>query len=370
MTDTTQGTPMTNTPVAPQQESAATTDGRGPTGMWWVAWRQHRTLVLVELGLMAVAALALITFRLVFAARIEAWGGSEVFLRCTTGTGPDAYPAERCLAVFRGRDALGEWWTVIRALLIALPGVVGVPAGATTFAGERERRTHVFALTQSVGRARWYWTSGVVLIVPLTAGMIVVGLLTEWSSAIWGPRAWWIIDAPTFQTFGLVPAVLTLMAVGISLAVGTFLRSTLAAVVLALGLTVVAVGGVGYLGYPDLVTPRRIATDPRVDAYQLDVPMGALRGEEGYLDAAGDTVEVRSCPEPDILDTVDPETANTIISDAFFDCLASQGVTARYSDYVDPVQRTPLTINLAGLSLLIAGASLAGGFVRIRRRSL
>lgn len=368
MTDTTTGSTMTSTPVAPQQESTTTTDGCGPTGMWWVAWRQQRLAIVASLGLMTIGGLTVIFFRLVFAARIQSWGGSDVFLRCTTGVGTGDYPATSCRSVFDGRIALQPWWTVIRAYLIALPGVIGVLAGAAVFSRERERRTHVFALTQSVSRARWYWTSCVVLIVPLTVGMAAVGLLTEWSSAIWGPNAWWVIDAPTFQTFGFVPAILTLMAVGISLAVGTFLRSTLAAVVVTLGLTLVAVGGGGYLGYPNLVTPQRITVAPTQDSYQL-VPTGALHGEEGYLGPDGAPVDVEPCPTPDSLNDVGAEDAAAVASRAFADCLASQGVTARYSDYVDPSQRTPLTINLAGISLLIAGASLTAGSIRIRRRA-
>lgn len=51
--------------VAPARDLS----GRAPGGMWWVAWRQQRILVLAGLGLILVLAAAMVVLRLIHDAR-------------------------------------------------------------------------------------------------------------------------------------------------------------------------------------------------------------------------------------------------------------------------------------------------------------
>lgn len=353
MTDTTTGSTMTSTPVAPQQESAATTDGRGPTGMWWVAWRQQRFAILAALALMAIAVAALITFRLSFAARIQTWGGTAFYEHCRSGAEDTV---RRCSGLMGDLFPLDEWWTTIRVGLIGLPGVVGVLTGAVVFSREQERGTHVYAFTQSVSRSRWYWTKCTVLILPLTTGMMVVGLLTEWAADVYGPCAWDPLETPAFQLYGVVPACLTILVLGVSLAAGAFVKSALPAVVLALALSTCAAGGVGYLGYLDIPFSDRVVGAPLEDT-QARIPAGAIALDEGFFGADGEPRPGGPCPDG----LGDPGDNNS-----YAQCLESLGITGRYTDYVYGSRLTP---TLAVISLLLAGAFLTAGSIRIRRRS-
>lgn len=367
MSTPTNGDTMNSATIDRQTPRAAPATGKAPAGMWWVAWRQHRLAILSSLALMAATAVVLVSFRLVFDSWLDTLGGRSHYLTCMSSDGSDTR-SRGCAAVWSAGDPARQVWFGIRVWLIALPGLVGALVGAAVFARERERRTLIFSLTQSVSRTRWYWTKCAVVITPLTAGMIVVGLLTEWAADAYGTGAWPPVDVPTFQLQGLVPALIIVLVLGISLGAGTFFRSMLPALIFALALSAVAVVGIDYLGYPQLVPHNRLVAPPTVG--YIEVPPGSLIVASGYLKRNGEPGFPEACPVPPGLDWAkNPDEAGLLSERAWVACINSQGLT-KYVDYLDVSQRTRLTATLAGISILLSGAFLAVGGLRLRRRIL
>lgn len=219
--------------------------GLAPSGMWWVAWRQHRLFVLVGIGLLVLAVLAQMSVRWRLTSTLDT-------LRRTPPACSD--PTENLGVVMcdQGWRQVQGWlddWSILRLPMMVLPVLLGVLGGATLVSQERDRGTAVFALTQSVSRARWYLTKCAVVVVPLVAAQLAVGMIASWIGATPGfvDESW--VSMPTVQSTGVVPAALMLLSFGIAIPVGVFVRGVLAAIVVALVLATAAVVGIGYLGY-------------------------------------------------------------------------------------------------------------------------
>lgn len=323
---------MNTTSIAPARPLA----GRAPGGMWWVAWRQHRTLVLSGLGLMLVVAVAMVVFRLIYDARPP--GGSR-------------YADDN------------RFWLWLRLSLVVLPVGLGALGGTMVVGPERERGTTVFAFSQGVGRSRWYWTKCAVVVAPLTMGVLALGLLAQWVVTAPGLEPWSPFAVPDFQTNGTVPAILTLIAFGVGVPAGALLRSLAAALSLAFVLATVVTAALGYGAYVDLAPHDRVVT-PVAQAYGV-LPEGGYQVGYGYLDAAGRTVPVPSCPFD-----VGPSGSQADGDAAWQRCLTGAGVVASYVEYVAADRRTQVTLSLAGLGTVIAAAGFTLGWWRVRRRSL
>lgn len=323
---------MITEPIAPARELS----GSAPGGMWWVAWRQHRTLVVAGVGLMLVLAVAMAIFRWVYDSRVQPGG-------------PD-YAADN------------RFWLLLRLSLLVLPVGLGALGGATVIGPERERGTLLFAATQAVSRSRWYWTKCVVVVAPLTLGVLVLGLVAQWVVTAPGLEPWSPLEIPDFQINGAVPAILTLLAFAVGVPAGALLRSLAAAISVAFVAAGVLVVTLGFGIYTDLVPAVRIAT-PITDEYQSSPP-GALGMGSGYLDAAGATVVYPSCPSS----SREMEAGPPADPDAWWrQCQAEAGVVANYTDYVLAESRTRLTLTLAGIVGVIAAAGLSLGWWRVRR---
>lgn len=116
--------------------------------MTWLAWRLHRTQILMTLGVIVAAAAVLVYQHL----------SAESFLTAAgCSIGDESRPCSApVLDDFR--DKFGGYEEMMTQLLTFLPAVLGLFCGAPLFSREFERGTQVFALTQSVGRVRWWGT--------------------------------------------------------------------------------------------------------------------------------------------------------------------------------------------------------------------
>lgn len=314
--------------------------GRAPAGMWWVAWRQHRFTLVVALGLVAALGLTMVVFRLVYGA-------------------VDPYPGPR----FGG---LNRFWLILRLSLIALPVGVGALAGAVVFGQDRERGTQVFALSQSVGRSRWYWTKCVVVAAPLTLAVLALGLIAQWVVTAPGLETRIPMQIPDFQLLGAVPAAFTLLSFGFGVPAGVFFRSLAAAMSLAFVAATVVTVTLGYGLYTDLVPPDRIVTPLRSEDF-VEVPGLPLVGGYGYLDAAGNVVMPPVCSTGAVeVGTVAAETVRA----QWQECMADAGIVSSYTEFIHDDQRGQLTSVLSGICAAIAAAGFTLGWLRVRRRVL
>jgi hypothetical protein len=224
--------------------------------MTWVAWRQQRLQILLSLGIIAGLA-AVMTF-----VRIDAQSITD----------------EQLLD-----DRYGTYLNYLRLVLLALPVLLGMFAGAPLFGREIEHGTHVFGLTQSIGRTRWWATKILVAGLPVVAGATLLGLLNAWASVplqpvMFGGR----LVTPTFEIQGLTLGAYTALAFTLSATFGLLVRNTLAAMVITVIAYVPMVGLVGNVLRPSYATPITSTNDK--------MPAGAWIVESSYVDAAGNRV--------------------------------------------------------------------------------
>ena len=224
--------------------------------MTWVAWRQQRLQILLSLGII-VGLAAVMTF-----VRFDARSITD----------------EQLLD-----DRYGTYLNYLRLALLALPVLLGMFVGAPLFGREIEHGTHVFGLTQSIGRTRWWATKILVAGLPVIAGMTLLGLLNAWASVplqsvMFGGR----LVTPTFEIQGLTLGAYTALAFTLSATFGLLVRNTLAAMVITVIAYVPAIGVVGNGLRPAYATPITSTSDK--------LPAGAWIVDSSYVDAAGNHV--------------------------------------------------------------------------------
>jgi len=281
----------------------------------WVVWRQQRLLTLVSLALVAVVAAGM------------AWLWADV-----ASTDPAAL------------EERYDFLTYIPMVMLVLPVLLGMFAGAPVFARELEQGTHVFGLTQSVGRARWWATKLLVAGVPVTIAMTLLGLL---NAKALGPVSFLLssrLQTPMFESQGIVLGVYTAFAYALAATAGLLVRGTLGAMAVTIG---------GYLGLLVVVgnAARPHYATPEFTASTVGDP-GVWRVEIGYLDAQGHPVNF---------------AAGDCGLESFPKCMADQGIAGQFTRF-HPVERFwDFQLLESGIFVLAAAALLGAGAWAVRR---
>lgn len=259
--------------------------------MIWTTWRQHRTTILAAVGgILALAVVALVC------ASID---------RRDAGQQPFGYNFG-CTNVRDLECWAGSGLTAITLVTTLLPVVLGVLVGVTVFSRDIERGTHVLGLTQSVGRTRWYWSRVLVVFVPVSLAMTLLGAALEWTRAsgiasnyAYISRVTWSgpsrLTYPLFQSTGLVAGVYTLLA----LVMGSFLALLLRNSLGAMAMTLIAMSAV-LVGFQ--VDARPHYATLVVDTRPIDWMNGAASYipddrsywllRSGYVDSEGNYVDI------------------------------------------------------------------------------
>jgi len=367
-TDRHEGKAMISPPAAAAKkrpegsdEPMVTDRGLAPGGMWWVAWRQHRLVVLIGVGVLTLLTLSMLVFRLRYNAAVPT---DPATCRELAATKSDAYSCQLMSDVI---STYQRAWSYLRLPLLALPVLLGGIAGGALFSQERDRGTHIFALTQSVSRTRWYLTKCVTVALPLVVTQAVAGLIAGWAGSAPGLEGTSKLDIPYFQFAGLVPAALLLLSFGVACSAGVFIRSTLPAVTAGLALAAFAVLALGYLAYPDLV-PHSSSTAPIIQgADTLVAPAGSLQISHGYAGSDGHLLAFTGCPGLQQGQIPGVERTSNNLSKT---CLQRQGITQQFVTYIDPVRTTQLITTLWAAAAAIAAAGIGIGLWWIRHEDL
>ena len=289
--------------------------------MIWLVWRRQRAALLFALALLAAVAL------------LMALGGIGLRAgRVPAAAGPPALVL------------------IVRTVLLVLPGLVGVIAGAGLFGRELERGTHVFALTQSVSRLRWWLTGLVVTGLPVVVGVALVTWLAGWAL---GPHGMdFPLATPFFDSSGLVPIGHVLLAFTVAAGTGLVARNALAAVAVGVGVVMV-VQIVLAAGYRMNYLPPEHA---RVGVSALtDRPLVGSRWlESAPVDTAGAPV---APPPPGCVVPGDPVP-----------CLRAAGATAVEVVYQPASRYWPFQAIETGVLLSLSAAALGVGYWGLRRQ--
>ncbi|MBN9610160.1 MAG: hypothetical protein BGO26_02295 [Actinobacteria bacterium 69-20] len=391
--------------------------------MWWVAWRQHRLQIAVLLAVMAAGAAALVILRSRIIAVYHEFG-CPLFGSAGNNSGMGCVDAE-------GRQV---WWnygfstrsSLAHTAMIAGPVVLGVFAAGPIFTREFGHGTQVLALTQSVGRARWFLAKITVMVVPLVGGLLALGYLMEWTDQAVEDTAYHGLNAPNFFARGIVPAATSLMAFGFAIAVGMYARNVVATLVVGMLASGAILAGVAIV-QPDVLPAQRTVT-PLADIYrpvtqaELDkqrsdaatdtvsstvVDRNVLWVGGGYLDVNGRKISpsssqwqacwekadkagnaaaiavgvkpasndggtavitsgsgaVAAQPAPGYQDSVEYVNAS---NRSMLDCMRSDGIAASYDDRLPGSKLWPLRWAMTGICVILAALFLALGAWRLR----
>ncbi|MEJ7647429.1 MAG: hypothetical protein WKF57_00050 [Nakamurella sp.] len=335
-------------------------DGTAPRGAWWAAFRLQRSSLLVGLGVLAVMA-ALVLWHRIAVLNLYADNGIIDPVACQAGNGRSVTISDECARVLGLQSDLAGPWQQLKTLWL-VPSIIGAATGAALFSREFERRSQVFALTQSVGALRWFATKVTVGLVPLVAASIGVGFLFEWTANAYGVASWTPIEAPVFPDFGFVPGAMLLVSFAVGVAASTVLRQSLGALLVsvaaALGLLWCLVFGYQYLGPVERVTSSDLS-----ESLYAPPPRAEFLGT-GLLDRTGSEIQIS-------YDCEAFENARGLSeTDSVLDrCFASQGATQKFVDYLLLTGRAQLTWTLSGISAALSALFLAIGYALLRRRA-
>jgi hypothetical protein len=213
-------------------------------------WLRFRTQAAVALGALLIAAvvLAVTGFQLAHAYDTTV---APCKLRGDCAAALSSFPPS-------GDDALLK---LLGALVIAVPGLIGIFWGAPLVARELETGTFRLAWTQGITRTRWL---AVKLGVVGVAGMAVAGLLSlmvTWSSS---PIQKVHMDRLTpnmFHAGGIAPAGYAAFAFALGVTVGVLIRRTLPAMAVTLAIFAAIQVAMPLWVRPHLIAPVQ-ATSP------------------------------------------------------------------------------------------------------------
>lgn len=263
--------------------------------MIWVTWRHHQTSLVVSLGIIAALAIAgLLSGALVRSDDSARPFGS--FFGCFGNT----------TTVCAAETAL----TATTVIATMLPVFLGALVGVTVFSRDIEQGTHVLGLTQSVSRARWFWTRVLVVFVPLTVASALLGFVLEWTRSLPDNSSFAFVAGrssffdppnlsyPFFQSSGLVLGAYTFMALMLGTAFALLVRSSIGAMALTLAGVVTVLALFQFVARPHYA-PLSVDASPISGAVTYTATEdGSFPGvnwdiDEGYVDIRGNFVDVR-----------------------------------------------------------------------------
>ena len=249
--------------------------------MLWLSFRQFRSQAIFAGVALAVLAVVVV----IVGSQVLADFHSNVSSCTGAGCGNAAND-------FIDKYALmGSW---LDALVLVVPGLIGVFWGAPLVARELESGTFRLAWTQSIARVRW---TLIKLVLLGLGGVAVAGLcslmVTWWSSPLdlvvgAGPFA-------HFDTHGIVPIAYAAFAFAVGVAAGAVIRRTVAAMGTAIVAFAVARVAVVEWVRPHLMAPLTMRspftiTDPRRVQVGAHLPPGAWVINQSVVNPAGEAV--------------------------------------------------------------------------------
>ena len=212
-------TTSTQPAAAPAQSAGRSRGGARLTDLVWLTWRQHRSVVISGLALVAVLIGGLVTV----AARI-----STINQECGNTVCPTGSPQAQELGGAFGLSNLSAYLIIV---VLFLPLLIGMFLGVPLLAREHEQRTLLLAWSQDVTPQRWLWTKAVLLgavIAALgTAVSAAVGHAADVASVADGQS---LFFGTPFLVTGMIPLAQCVVWFVVGVAVGAAFRRTLPAV--------------------------------------------------------------------------------------------------------------------------------------------
>lgn len=236
--------------------------------MIWLTWRQFRVQALIAVCVLAAFAVYLLFLGL----SIRDFHDSQ-FMSCQA-TGCEA-------AARRMESEYKTQLTLVGALLIGIPAIIGAFWGAPLVTRELEAGTHRLVWNQSITRVRWLLPKAAVIGLTSVAVTGLFSLLLTWAASPYDEVMGTRFTKLVFDARNLAPLGYALFGFALGMTAGLLLRRTLPAMAVTLVAFAAVQIAVPYLVRPHLVPPRTtsVAVDgqslPRVGSFLLEGPPGA-----------------------------------------------------------------------------------------------
>jgi hypothetical protein len=229
--------------------------------MIWLTWRQSRTQTLIALAVLA----ALAIYLLIIGNGIHNFYDSRI-VGCKTDNS-----CQTATELFR--DKYGDPVTLIGALLLGIPGLIGIFWSAPLITRELETGTNKLVWNQSVTRTRWL---GVKLLFLALISLAITGVLTLLLGWAVGPFDKLIgsrFSAMTFDSRDIVPIGYAVFAFVLGTTVGLLVRRTLPAMAVTL-----AVFAAVQIVMPLAIRPHLMSPITTNVAFTAEVAQGSING--------------------------------------------------------------------------------------------
>ena len=314
--------------------------------MTWLVWRRQRAALMLAAVLVAATVVVLVAARLVLEARAASVGASV----CLTD------PAMDCTTPGPGRELHGSFTLFHRYLrfwLWALAPLLGLIAAGTLFARETEERTIVFALTQSVSRARWWAANIATVLLPALGGAVLLTLTTAWAltpfDVLYRQAR---IEPLDFEVHGIWPLTAVLVTFSLAALLGTVVRSSIAVVVATVLCWLVVYTALLYTRY-DTLEPSAL-TIP-ISEYTSTFDIDGMPGDIAYRDTNGGVIPLRTVG------------ADCGPREDYITCLERSGVSSVELQYQPESNFWPLQAIQSGIAVILSAVLLGGSYARARR---
>lgn len=270
--------------------------------MIWVAWKQHRAGVLTALGVIAAAAVVMLLMRLSAGSMLADLNQEKCLVN------PDDCSFDTAVAVHNAHGMYLALWPLV---LYILPVVLGIVAGAPVFARELSQGTHMFSLTQSVSRKRWWAVKLSITLVPTAVGLGLLGLFSHWAlgpllELTSGGRMY----PGNFEVQGVVMVGYLVFAFAVASTVGLLTRNNVVPMVVTAGVFIVVAFSVVLLARPSYLPPETAEATTAADIKEFDAqtPENSWDVGEVFVDKDGnryysyaEVCSPESCVEDDIV---------------------------------------------------------------------
>jgi hypothetical protein len=257
--------------------------------MSWLIWRQHRIeLVFV----VATVCLCSAFLALEHASLVTTY--SDLGLgKCNNAASPVCSSNLQAFANQFGWLYEGVYW------MLLLPAMLGIFIGAPLIAREIESGSYRFVWTQSVTRARWFFSKVIALIAGAILATAALSAVISW--ALWPLiRVEGILLLPTlnllttplFDLTGTVALAATALALALGILAGALTRQTVLAMVLTvIVFTAVRIPVASFIR-PNFAPPVVTTAAVNLNSDVPVVPNGAWLIKLGFIDGAGQTFDL------------------------------------------------------------------------------
>ena len=192
-------------------------------GLAWVVWRQNRTMAWLLLGVVLLAVGYMVIQRFEFQSDLNAYAARG----CDISEG-----ATNCGGIDNSLYSEEDLWSHLLDLLLLGPLLVGVFAGAASFAGDFESGRDKLLWSQSVSPRRWLVHRLALPAAAVVLGATAIALTSawywDWSRPDFPVTVWW--DRTTFGISGPLYPAAALFALLLGAASGLLLRRVVAAI--------------------------------------------------------------------------------------------------------------------------------------------